>query len=194
MRLTKIYTKIGDDGKTSLATGEKISKADILIEAYGTVDELNSFTGYLKEKLKLLNSPQCDALLQPLELIQNELFDVGGELSVPQSVINYDKQQVIHMDSIKRLENNMDTWNENLVPLKNFILPGGHELISLAHICRTVCRRAERHIVKAKESHPIRNEIQIYLNRLSDWFFVLSRIVAKYTNSQESLWIQVKNK
>jgi cob(I)alamin adenosyltransferase len=193
MRLTKIYTKIGDKGKTMLATGEKVAKYSERIEAYGAVDELNSFMGELidyylhfSEKTDSSN----DQVYQQLRAVQQELFDLGGELATPNEILDTSKQQVVTKDDISRLENEIDNFNEDLEPLKNFVLPGGHLLNSKAHICRTVCRRAERLIVKLSEKEIIREEVGIYINRLSDWFFVFSRFISKKFDTQEILWNQ----
>lgn len=143
MRLTSIYTKIGDKGTTMLASGKKVPKDSIRIEAYGTVDELNAFTGQLRDKLNICDPTKFKDILAGLLKIQNEMHDLGGELSTPTEVLDVNKQQIVKLGEIERLENEIDSYNETLAPLANFILPGGHELVSLAHICRTVCRRTD---------------------------------------------------
>lgn len=196
MRLTKIYTKMGDQGGTSLATGEKISKAARRLEAYGTVDELNSFIGMLRDQLQAM--PQTSgnpALDKSLERIQNELFDLGGELATPSRHLNPEKQLLVSLEDVKILEQEIDSMNESLQPLQNFVLPGGHMGNSCAHIARTVCRRAERELVRLRLEEPdIRVETQIYLNRLSDWLFVLSRTVSQLAGVPEVLWQQKRKK
>lgn len=190
MRLTKIYTKTGDKGDTRLATGEKLSKASARIEAYGTVDELNSFIGLLRDSL--MEHKAFGSLVNQLAQIQNELFDVGGELATPPAHLNTDRQQVVGKAEIERLEQELDAYNEHLPPLKNFILPGGHLANSLAHVARTICRRAERQIVRLREVDQTRDDVLIYLNRLSDWFFVVSRYISVTLNVPEVLWAQRK--
>lgn len=190
MRLTKIYTKTGDKGDTRLATGEKLSKASARIEAYGMVDELNSFIALLSDSLAEHKS--FGLLVEQLTQIQNELFDVGGELATPPAHLNVDRQQVVGKAEIERLERELDVYNENLPPLKNFVLPGGHRANSLAHVARTICRRAERQVVRLRNEDQARDEVLIYLNRLSDWFFVVSRHISVTLNVPEVLWAQRK--
>jgi cob(I)alamin adenosyltransferase len=189
MRLTKIYTKIGDKGTTLLASGEKVSKTDPRIEAYGTVDELNSFIGVLRDGLDAQRATFGELVEQLLQ-IQNELFDIGGELSTPFSVLNVEKQQVVQHEQITRLEKQMDRFNETLAPLHNFVLPGGHPLNSAAHVARTVCRRAERRVIAFAEVSECRMEPRIYLNRLSDWLFVVGRIISSKLKVEELQWQQ----
>jgi len=190
IRLSKIYTKVGDRGTTLLATGERLLKSNVRVEAYGTVDELNSFVGLLRDTI--CQSTLTSDLLPRLARIQNELFDVGGELSVPLDVLDTSRQQVIQLVDVERLEQEMDAFNEKLPPLENFVLPGGHVANSSAHVVRTVCRRAERAVVRMSEQDAVRDEIRIYLNRLSDWFFVLSRELSRRHGVAEVLWAQNK--
>jgi cob(I)alamin adenosyltransferase len=191
IRLSKIYTKVGDKGTTLLATGQRVSKSHVRIEAYGSVDELNAVVGLLNDDLdESIFSEIKSSLLK----IQNELFDVGGELSVPVDVLDTSKQQVIQQEAIARLEREMDEFNLKLPPLENFVLPGGHRANSLAHLCRTVCRRSERAVVRMSEQEAVRDEVRIYLNRLSDWFFVLSREISRRLNVGEVLWAQNRKK
>ena len=194
MRLTKIYTKVGDKGTTLLASGEKVAKDSPRIECYGTVDELNSFLGLLRDTLADLRDSEgatdFTALCGQLAEIQNETFDLGGELATPAAVLDVKKQQVVTHASITRLEREMDAYNESLPPLANFVIPGGHRGNSLAHVCRTVCRRAERLIVALAKTEEIREEPRIYLNRLSDWLFVISRVVSQQLGTPEVLWRQ----
>lgn len=191
MRLTKIYTKIGDKGGTTLASGEKISKAALRLEAYGTVDELNSWMGVLRDQVKLQTEFQAHWLDQSLERIQNELFDLGGELATPTKHLNIEKQRVVSAEDVTLLEHEIDTVNENLAPLANFVLPGGHICNSTAHVARTVCRRAERELVRLRiEETDVRGETQIYLNRLSDWLFVMGRLISQQLGCPEVLWQQ----
>jgi cob(I)alamin adenosyltransferase len=191
VRLTKIYTKIGDKGGTTLASGEKISKAALRLEAYGTVDELNSWMGLLRDQLKLQTEFHGDWLDQSLERIQNELFDLGGELATPTKHLNIEKQRVVSAEDVAVLEQEIDSVNENLQPLANFVLPGGHVCNSTAHLARTVCRRAERELVRLRIDEPdVRGETQIYLNRLSDWLFVMGRLISQRLGCPEVLWQQ----
>jgi cob(I)alamin adenosyltransferase len=196
MRLTKIYTKVGDGGLTSLSSGVRVSKSDLRIEAYGTVDELNAFIGSLKDQIQLaMCQNQKEEILQgvsqELLQIQNELFDIGGELSFPQD-FDTSKLNLVGLTEIARLESSMDSMNASLKPLANFVLPGGHLINSSCHISRTVCRRAERVIVHLSESSKVRSEIQIYLNRLSDWLFVTCRFLSMELAIDEVLWDQKK--
>lgn len=195
MRLTKIYTKIGDSGTTQLATGERVSKSSRRISAYGTIDELNAVTGMLRDEIIRAKKDfpsdhvELDLTVQ-LELIQNELFDVGGELSLPGRTDSIVSLQIVGLAEITRLESQMDSMIETLPPLMNFILPGGHPVNSVAHLARTVCRRAERCVVELSEFETVRPEVKIYLNRLSDWFFVVCREVSARLNVPEVLWHQ----
>ena len=195
LRLTRIYTKIGDKGTTGLANGNTVSKSSLRIEAYGTVDELNAVVGLLKDELALCKvSPTFEKLGSQLRQIQNELFDLGGELATPLADLRVDRQQVISMTSVERLEQELDEYNASLEPLTNFVLPGGVRVNSIAHLARTVCRRAERCIVALGEAEPLRNECRVYLNRLSDWYFVVSRTISKELGVPELLWQQQKKK
>ncbi len=197
MRLTKIYTKVGDKGTTLLASGVKVPKDSPRIDCYGTVDELNSFLGLLRDTLAETNHALLrdvfPDLLKQFALIQNECFDLGGELATPLDVLDPTRQQVVTATAIARLEREMDAYNESLEPLANFVLPGGHRANSLAHVCRTVCRRAERGIVAlANSGEAVREEPRIYLNRLSDWLFVVSRVISARLGVPEVLWAQGK--
>lgn len=192
MRLSKIYTKVGDKGTTMLASGAKVSKSSARIEAYGTIDELNSVVGMLRDTLMSDPAQNFADLVTKLHTIQNELFDVGGELSTPIEILNIDKQQVIKNSQIKRLEDEMDQANEHLKPLENFVLPGGHFANSTAHLARTVCRRAERRVIALAEQETVRAEVRIYLNRLSDWLFVMCREISHRLGIAEVLWQQKK--
>lgn len=196
MRLTKIYTKVGDQGSTLLATGARVGKDSARIEAYGTIDELNSFVGLLRDELIDLSQGRADFddLLAQLAVIQNEMFDIGGELATPVEALNTQKQQVVTHVAVLRLEAEIDVYNEFLPPLANFVLPGGHRANSLAHVCRTVCRRAERAVVALGRSEVVRDEPRIYLNRLSDWLFVIGRIISHRLGCAEVLWQQADKK
>jgi cob(I)alamin adenosyltransferase len=183
--LMKIYTKTGDEGTTALFGGKRVQKDDIRIEAYGTVDELNSFIG-------LLNASFQEATQNYfLSEVQKRLFTIGANLaSDPEKkMITPD----IKNDDIQTLENAMDTMDQLLEPLKNFILPGGDTVIAQAHICRTICRRVERRVITLNNVSQVDPAIIIYLNRLSDYFFVLARYLSHRNNIAEIPWIPRKN-
>ena len=190
MRLTKIYTKVGDKGKTMLAGGERVAKDDVRIEAYGTIDELNAYLGWLRDEIHNAYTREFDDVLLGLLRIQNEMHDIGGELSTPSQILDTQKQQVVNGDSISRLEKEIDQYNSALAPLENFILPGGNRVNSMAHVCRTVCRRAERRLWTLHKQEAIREEPLIFINRLSDWLFVVGRTASKRLDSREILWNQ----
>lgn len=175
-RLTKIYTRKGDQGYTTLGDN-RLSKDDLLLEALGTIDELNSVIGFV-----LSHTIQNKEIENYLTQIQNELFDMGGELHLPQ-------HKVITPEKIDQMEYMLDTWNETLPPLKEFVLPRGGHKTTACHIARTVCRRAERCMVKLHRQIPLNNaEMLRYLNRLSDLLFVAARMLAKESHEQELLW------
>lgn len=190
MRLTKIYTKVGDGGSTLLANGARIAKDAPRIEAYGTVDELNSFLGLWRDSLRETDATMFSGLLEQLLTIQNEMMDLGGELATPPQALDTQRQAVVNEASIKRLEQELDFYNERLPPLANFVLPGGHRVNALAHVCRTICRRAERRVVTLSQEEAIRAEARIYLNRLSDWLFVAGRECMRLLALPEVLWSQ----
>jgi cob(I)alamin adenosyltransferase len=176
----KIYTKTGDKGQTSLLSGERADKNNIRIETYGTIDELNSFIGLLMCEI------QDYSLLELLKKTQNNLFNIGS-LFATEGEVKFVLPQTRESD-ITELELSIDEMNKTLPPLKNFILPGGTRAVSLAHVCRTVCRRAERCAVAIPERQP-KDEIGIqYLNRLSDYFFVLARYLGFLENISEHAW------
>jgi cob(I)alamin adenosyltransferase len=177
----KIYTKTGDSGTTSLLGGARVSKAHLRIDAYGTVDELNSFLGLLRDQP--VNENRKDILKE----IQDRLFTLGAELASEPGKENIVKPDLIDSD-IQLLENEMDAMEGDLAPLKNFILPGGHPSISYAHIARTICRRAERICIALSEESPVAPIVIQYLNRLSDYFFMLGRKMAKELNIEEVKW------
>ena len=190
MRLTKIYTRVGDKGTTMLASGATVSKSSLRIDAYGTVDELNAVVGMLRDVLMQQLHINLSDLIAKLSTIQNELFDLGGELATPALTLDTNRQQVVTGESIQRLELEMDEINKNLPPLANFVIPGGHIANSTAHLARTVCRRAERVLVALCEKEDVRDEARIYLNRLSDWLFVVCREISRKLTIEEVLWSQ----
>jgi len=176
MLLSKIYTRTGDKGSTSLIGGERVSKSHLRLECYGTLDELNSFVGKLKFLCKASKKRTSQTLGEKLNDIQKLLFDIGTILATPNGKKRSSPD--INETHIKKLENEIDKMNSALEPLKNFIIPGESETSTEAHICRTVCRRAERILCRAKENGiDIGDSVMVYVNRLSDYFFVLSRSV-----------------
>lgn len=175
-RLSKIYTRTGDDGSTGLGDGSRIAKDSLRVGAYGTVDELNSTIGIV-----LACEGVDDAVRETLTQVQHDLFDLGGELCIP-------GMAMVHDGDIDRLENVLDTFNEPLPPLKDFILPGGGMAASCCHLARTVCRRAEREVVALARTEDVRPQAQRYLNRLSDLLFVICRVLARNSGHGEVLW------
>ncbi len=180
----KIYTKTGDRGQTSLFDGTRLSKDDIRIEAYGTVDELNSNLGLLISMLPNFSKEQIDFLIE----IQRDLFVIGSYLATPFDKINLLNLKAIDLALISKLEVAMDSMDSQLKELKSFILPGGSQSIAVCHICRTVCRRAERRVVTLASIDAINENLIIYLNRLSDYFFTLSRYIALKSEVDETIW------
>lgn len=177
----KIYTKTGDAGETALFGGRRVPKSHLRVDAYGTVDELNSFVGWLRDS--------CDDtdLRQTLADIQHRLFTVGAHLASDPSK-KLPTPDLLDSD-LQLLENQIDTMESGLPPLRNFILPGGHPAVSVCHVCRTVCRRAERLTVALQQSgEPVEEIVLQYLNRLSDYFFVLSRHLAQTLQAEEVIW------
>jgi cob(I)alamin adenosyltransferase len=175
-RLSKIYTRTGDDGTTGLGDGSRVPKKHTRIEAYGTVDEANSAIGVI---LAVPNLPP--AVSEALTQIQHELFDLGGELAVP-------GYRAIHDSHIDQLEQSLDRFNEPLPPLKEFILPGGGPAAAACHMARAITRRAERNAWALARSEDVAPQVTRYLNRLSDLLFVVARVLARHENGQEVLW------
>lgn len=180
-RLTRIYTRTGDAGTTGLADGRRTPKDAARVEAMGAVDELNSALGVL------LAESLPDAVRACLDNVQNDLFDLGGELSVPGHTI-------MTKAHVGRLERELDRFNAELSPLKDFILPGGSRAAALAHLARTVCRRAERRLVTLSRKQKIAPAMLAYLNRLSDLLFVLARALNRGAGRPDVLWQQGKNR
>ena len=174
-RLSKIYTRTGDGGETGLARGERVSKDGPRIEAIGTVDELNSHLGVL------LAEPVSDRVREVLTEVQHRLFDLGGELSLPDMTL-------ISEAHVKALEEALDAFNATLPPLKEFILPGGGRPAALCHVARTVCRRAERRLVTLMAAETVSPHLLAYVNRLSDLLFVLCRILLRAAEHVEVQW------
>lgn len=178
----KIYTKTGDKGFTSLIGGTRVPKYDLRIEAYGTVDELNSYIGLIRDQQITVHDKEI------LKQIQDRLFTVGATLAA-----DPERSKMIipdlHTEDIDLLEKEMDSMDATLPPLKHFILPGGDNTISFCHIARCVCRRAERLSVHLAEESKVDEKVNIYLNRLSDYLFVLARKVGNERNIAENEWI-----
>jgi cob(I)alamin adenosyltransferase len=189
----KIYTKTGDKGETSLFGGQRVKKYNLRIEAYGTIDELNSYIGLIRDQK--IDQKSYDSLIK----IQNQLFTIGAMLATP---INKEKLKSgkdrlkipkISENEIKFLEDEMDSMNASLKEMTHFILPGGHQTVSFCHIARCICRRAERITVELSENEVINENILIYLNRLSDYLFVLARKLTYDNKAVEIAWISKKN-
>lgn len=174
-RLSKIYTRTGDDGSTGLGDGSRVAKDSARVGAYGTVDEANSTIGLV------LASALPDSIRTLLTAVQHQLFDLGGELCIPGHAAIFDAD-------IQRLEHHLDAYNDDLPPLKDFILPGGGDAAARCHIARTVVRRAERDTVSLARIEVVRPEVVRYLNRLSDLLFVLARVLARTSGHGEVVW------
>lgn len=177
----KIYTKTGDSGKTSLIEGTRLSKAHERIEAYGTVDELNSFLGLLADQ------EACQNYRPGLKQIQDKLFVIGANLASDPSRTT-DRIPPVKEADIKGLETAMDEMDAVLPELRHFVLPGGHPAVSLAHVARTICRRAERGVIRLGEHEEVPELLVPFLNRLSDFFFVLSRKICYDLGLEEHKW------
>ena len=189
VKLNKIYTKTGDEGLTGLTDGSRIKKHHVRTSAYGTVDELNSILGII---VNLLHQKKNNELKLLLNKIQNDLFDLGADLSTPYNDEENFKSLRIVEKQINNLEKLIDKFNKNLNPLNSFILPGGSEIAAWLHLARTVARRAERDTSKLSEKEKINKFSLIYLNRLSDLLFVISRF-ANNNGKKDVLWIPGKN-
>jgi cob(I)alamin adenosyltransferase len=175
-RLSKIYTRTGDDGSTGLGDGSRVAKENLRVEAYGTVDEANSTIGVV---LSVGGLPA--AITRCLTDVQHDLFDLGGELCIP-------GHRIIEAAQVGRLETELDGFNEDLPPLKEFILPGGGPATAACHVARAVCRRAERRCWSLARTESVSPEVLKYLNRLSDLLFVLARVLARHEHGSEVVW------
>ncbi len=182
-RLSKIYTRTGDDGQTGLADGRRVNKSHPRIEAIGALDEFNSQLGLLLAELQeqQSNATQLQEIIDVLAPCQHRIFDMGGELAMPE-------YQALQATEITRIEQAIDQWNVQVGPLTEFILPGGSRLIAQAHVCRSSARNAERRCQALHSSEALRAEILGYINRLSDLLFVAARLIAHYQGSAEILW------
>jgi cob(I)alamin adenosyltransferase len=190
--LNKIYTRTGDDGTTALGSGDRVKKFDLRIAAYGTVDETNATIGMARIHLSG-SDPTVDAMLLR---IQNDLFDLGADLCVPDKGQKFEYEPLrMTAAQVKRLENEIDEMNAALKPLRSFVLPGGSAAAAALHVSRTVCRRAERHMVElaADPKEPVSDAALQYINRLSDLLFVASRHVNDLGKA-DVLWVPGKNR
>jgi cob(I)alamin adenosyltransferase len=175
-RLSKIYTRTGDKGVTGLGDGSRVDKDSLRVEAYGTVDELNSAVGFV------LCADLPDEVRTCLTRVQHELFDLGGELCMPGTTLIPDR-------FVDGLEHDLDGFNEDLPPLKDFILPGGSESAARCHMARTVARRAERRVISLAHNEAVNEATIRYLNRLSDLLFVTARVLARRDGGSEVIWV-----
>lgn len=184
MKLTKIYTKTGDKGTTSLVGGVRVSKSDVRLEAYGTVDELNSTVGLL---VSVMGDPENEELLRH---VQHKLFSLGSYLATDIEKMDRPVESHISEENVHRLEQAIDRINSSLPSLSGFILPGGSYPASVCHVCRTVCRRAERRIQALEDtlSYELDEQVKCFINRLSDYLFVLSRKLNNLTEESEIYW------
>lgn len=171
-RLSKIVTKTGDDGTTGLASGKRVSKAEDIIEAIGAIDELNSAIGLARVACE---SSQLD---NELKQLQHDMFNCGGDLCLEGSLL-------ISQRHIEVVEKSLEKYNNQLAPLQNFILPTGSELTARIHMARSICRRAERELVRAKNTHAFNPLLLVFINRLSDWLFVIARVTDE---TDEEVW------
>lgn len=179
----KIYTKTGDLGTTSLVGGTRVSKDNIRLDAYGSVDELSAFIAMLCDSEGIQQKEK-----KVLEKIQERLMIVESRLAIEENRDIGKHIPELTKDDVIFLENEVDVMNSELKPMNSLIIPGGNILASKSHVCRTVCRRAERAIVRLNKQHKVEPVIMCFLNRLSDFFFVLARLLMKQTNSTEKLW------
>ncbi|MFW2439130.1 MAG: cob(I)yrinic acid a,c-diamide adenosyltransferase [Arenicellales bacterium] len=180
-RLSKIYTRTGDDGTTGISDGSRIDKDSLRISAIGSIDELNSLLGLIV--CEEIDQDSHDLLTE----IQHHLFDMGGELSMPD-------QKIMQPESITWLEQQLDRMNQELDPLEDFILPGGCRAAAISHVARSVCRRAERDVVSLSRSDEVSTVVSGYLNRLSDLLFVMARFINKASGQPDVLWQHSKKK
>lgn len=189
VRITRVYTRTGDKGNTALVGGKRVPKDSPRIESYGTIDELNSIVGLARA----FNAEKVDEgeayryLDEVLAKIQDELFDLGSELATPEDAA-YEGMYRVGASEVKRIEETIDHCQKDLAPLKSFILPGGGKVGAFLHQCRTVCRRAEREILRLMRDEQLGEWPVKYVNRLSDLFFVLARWIAKQSGEEEALW------
>jgi cob(I)alamin adenosyltransferase len=190
--LNRIYTRTGDDGTTGLSSGARVKKFDLRVSAYGTVDETNACVGLARQHTAMAD-PEVDAML---ERIQHDLFDLGADLCTPETGkdLGWEPLRIVQ-SQVDRLEAEIDQMNQHLQPLRSFVLPGGTPSAAALHLCRTVCRRAERLMVELTEQpdEVVSAPAMKYINRLSDFFFVASRYV-NHRGARDVLWVKGKNR
>ncbi|MDG1462721.1 MAG: cob(I)yrinic acid a,c-diamide adenosyltransferase [Gammaproteobacteria bacterium] len=174
-RLSKIYTRTGDDGSTGLGNGDRVRKDDLRVEAFGTIDELNSAIGVV------ISHEVPDDIGDTLTSIQHDLFNLGGELCIP-------GHTMMSLETTRELERQIDAFNADLPALKEFILPGGGKAASACHLARAICRRAERRVLTLATEESVNQDSINFLNRLSDLLFVIARCLARHENGSEVLW------
>lgn len=181
-RLSKIYTRTGDQGQTGLGDGSRIGKDDLRIQVLGDIDELNATVGVLRSHLQISELAEKQSFDEKLHFIQHWLFDLGGEICIPDYTL-------LNQQNIDFLEQDIDAMNSQLPMLKDFILPSGTLLCSYSHLARSVCRRAERHLIALHHRDGnIQHHAMAFLNRLSDWFFVISRTFQRLQQQKEVIW------
>lgn len=183
MKKSNLYTATGDKGMTSLVGGQRVSKTDVRLEAYGTTDELNACIGVL---ISLLPDDDTDTIL--LRHIQDKLFVIGSALATDLETTTLHEASRLKEIEIKQIEQRIDYLDSSVPPLRKFVLPGGAPTAAQAHVCRTVCRRAERRICELAQVHPIADNLQRYVNRLSDYFFILARCLNQRSGTPECFW------
>ena len=179
----KVYTRTGDDGTTALISGKRVPKHNLRIKANGALDELIAWLGVIRDHLSKNETEQF------LFQIQNELMNLAAQLAVPEQESLPNGVYPVSDQQIERIEKEIDFLTQNLPPLQNFVIPGGHILVSYAHLARSVCRRAERNITELNETETIQNECIIYVNRLSDYLFTLSRKFGQEQQIEETKWV-----
>jgi cob(I)alamin adenosyltransferase len=182
MRKSVVYTRTGDKGMTSLVGGQRVSKADKRIESYGTIDELNSFTGLLMTELT--DNEELDFC----RFIQHKLFTIGSYLATDPENTDIRIESKVTPESIEKIEHEIDRLDSALPKMTHFILPGGSRSAALAHVCRTICRRVERQIYRLAETSDVEEPVLVFINRLSDYFFVLARKECIKNNGNEIIW------
>ena len=189
MRISKVYTRTGDAGKTRLAGGQEVWKDSVRVDAYGTVDELNSMLGLARvaNEQSGVNTDASNFMENTLKWTQNKLFDLGGILATAPGE-SFPNMPTVKAKDVAHVEHLIDECQKDLTPLKEFILPGGGQIPALLHVARTICRRAERLCVTLAKEEPVEKDLVTFLNRLSDALFVFARWVAKQHGERELLW------
>lgn len=191
VRIDRVYTKTGDEGKTALIGGQRVEKNHLRIETYGTVDELNAVLGLIVAHATRMPGPHdlAEEILEIMAWMQQDLFNLGADLATSKEYLSEKNPGAkLNANRISDMESTMDRWQETLEPLKSFVLPGGGLISSYLHLARVVCRRAERCVVTLSQQEPVLGPALQYLNRLSDFFFVMARMVSKRLGEPENLW------